>query len=681
MGLENFLNDLINEGDTYIYTLKDILRYRAEKTPGEAAFIFLKDGENDEDRVTYGQLYDDAIAIAERLNARNLKGQRMLLLFPPGLDFIRTLFGCFLADVIAVPAYPPRKNRSLDRIRALVIDSGASTILATEEILQTFERSFSDVTELQQLPWLSTNLLPGHTSVPPRLRASLPSDTALLQYTSGSTGSPKGVIITHQNIMRNCEFIRNSFSFSRKSVAISWLPTFHDMGLVGQVFEPVYTGFPSIYMSPVSFFQKPVRWLKAFTKYRGTMGGAPNFGYDMLCDQVTDEERQGLDLSSIQTIYCGAEPIRKTTFERFTEVYKEFGMKPGMLYPCYGMAETTLITSGPPSGRGPRYVALDSQALQKNKVKIAGENTKDAKFLVGVGFPWLDTKVRIVNPETLVPCNPDEIGEIWICGSSVSPGYWNKAEENKEVFSASIADEPGAKYLRSGDLGFFHEGELYISGRHKDMIILGGQNIYPQDIEYLTENSHPALRQNASAAFSVEIKGEEKLVVVAEVERASIIGLNIDEVCDQIRENVSIETDKVVHAIQLLRVASIPKTSSGKIQRKACKEAFLQKKLDVVGESFLEIKFHEDEHADTTIDLVTLEAWMMTWIHGKLKIPLNRIDSTRPITAYGLTSMKAIALQQDFLDKFGVVFPPYLFFEKNSLKNLCEKALRLISEK
>jgi acyl-CoA synthetase (AMP-forming)/AMP-acid ligase II len=688
MGLEHFLNDLISEADSFNYTLPEVLKYRAENTPGETAFIFLKDGENDEARLTYLELDIAAENIAKRLAELNMKGERALLLFPPGLEFKKTLFGCFYAGIIAAPAYPPRKNRSLERIRQMVIDSGAKIVLTNNDIHKTFERSFSDITELKTLTWLAIDDPSPQASLPPRfpaspppgLQAPAPSDIALLQYTSGSTGNPKGVIITHRNIMRNCEYIRNSFSFSRNSVGVSWLPNFHDMGLVGQVFQPVYTGFPSVYMAPVSFFQKPIRWLKAFSKYKGTMGGAPNFAYDLLSDETTEEDRKGLDLSSIRTIYCGAEPIRKSTYEKFINTFKEHGLNQAMLYPCYGMAETTLITSGPPAGRGPVYLSLSSGALLHNKVIPVPLNDKDSTSLVGVGHPWLDTRVRIMNPETLVPCGKDEVGEIWIAGSSISPGYWNKQDQNKEIFECHVPDDPESNYLRSGDLGFFHDDELYISGRLKDLIIIHGRNIYPKDIEYIAENSHPAIRPNASAAFSIEEDNEERLVIVAEVERSAIMGLDVDVVCDNIRENVSAEKELTVHAIQLLRTTTILKTSSGKIQRRACKEAFLRKDLDVVGESLLGTQFHALEPAANIGDLLGLEAWLLTWIHEKLKIPLVHLDPSRPITAYGLTSMKAIGLQQDFLSYYGINFPPYLFFEKISIRELCQKALKLIKE-
>jgi acyl-CoA synthetase (AMP-forming)/AMP-acid ligase II len=682
MALPDFFRDRITEEDTYRYTLPEILQARAAETPGQTAYIFLADGDSVEEKINYNELDLAAREIAGQLALMNLKGERALMLFPPGLDFIKALYGCFYAGVIAVPAYPPRKNRSLERIRLMVIDSGAKVVLTNDDIHKTFERSFSDVEELKGLTWLPTNE-PHHSTTSPLHHPTTPpqpSDIALLQYTSGSTGNPKGVMITHLNITRNCEYIRKSFGFTRKTVAISWLPTFHDMGLVGHVLQAVYTGFPSVLMSPVSFFQKPVRWLKAITKYRGTVGGAPNFAYDLLAESVTDEERQGLDLSSLQTIYCGAEPIRKSTFKNFLDASKSYGLSEEMLYPCYGMAETTLITTGPPAGRGPKYLSVSATALLNNKVQFALEGDTDAKSLVGVGFPWLDTKIRIVYPDTLAPCPPGEVGEIWISGSNVSPGYWNKVEVNREAFHATLEDDPEINYLRSGDLGFIHDGELYVFGRLKDMIIIHGRNYYPQDIEFLAERSHPALRANASAAFPVDVDGEEKLVIVAEVERSAIRDLDVTAVCDAIRYKIAEEMELAVYAIRLLQTASIPKTSSGKIQRKACKEGFIQNTLESVGESILDKSPSIPASKNDAVEMVNIQAWVISWIHIKLKISLDRIDLSRPITAYGLTSMKAVQLQQDFLNKYGVNFPPYLFFERISLKELSDRAYNLIKE-
>ena len=681
MGLENFLNDHITEADTFTFTIPHILQYRALHTPDETAYIFLRDGDEDEERISYEELYRSALTIAGQLLASGKRGGLALMLFAPGLEFVKSLYGCFYAGVIAVPAYPPRKNRSLDRIKTLVLNSGSEIVLTTTDIFQSFERSFSDLEELKQMKWVCIDQpLEGSEKELKDAVLPQPGDLALLQYTSGSTGQPKGVMVTHQNITRNLEFIRRSFSLSRKSVSVTWLPSFHDMGLIDGVIGPVYNGYPGVLIPPVAFIQKPVRWLRAITKYKGTHAGGPNFAFDHCVEGIPDEEKAGLDLTSLDTLYCGAEPIRKPTFDRFVEIFGSFGFKPAMLYPCYGMAETTLIIAGPEAGRGPVYLSVSGNALEQNRVFPVSVKEPDARYLVGVGFPWIDTSVEIVNPDTMLPCSDDEVGEIWVSGSIVTAGYWKKIKETEETFSAQIKNGSEVKYLRTGDLGFFHKGELYITGRLKDVIILHGRNYYPQDIEFAAETSHAALRTNASAAFPVDVDNEERLVIVAEVERSAIRDLDVEAVCNAIRQQIAEEFEQEVYAIQLIRTAAILKTSSGKIQRKACKKGFLEKSLQIVGESVAKPLADSSLAEPSTPSLTSLQAWLMAWIHINLKVPFDRIDLLKPISIYGLNSMKAVQLQQDVLDRYGVNVPPYVFFDKITVKELSERAFAKIEE-
>ncbi|MGE5382547.1 MAG: AMP-binding protein [Omnitrophica WOR_2 bacterium] len=685
MVTESFLNGIINEEDTFKCTIPEIIQARAILTPERIAYIYLKDGEEDKDVITYKELDKSARIIAQRLLEINAKGERALMLYHPGTDFIKALYGCFYAGVIAVPAYAPRKNRSLDRIKTLVVDSGATIVLCVTEIHNLFERSFSDFEELKSMQWVPTDQCLTTEPEMIELALPLPTDIALLQYTSGSTGLPKGVMVTHQNIIRNLEFIRQCFSLRPESVSVSWLPSFHDMGLIDGVIGPCYNGFTGVLMPPVAFIQKPVRWLKAIMKYKGTHGGAPNFAYDLCVEGVQFEERQNLDLSSMETLYCGAEPIRKDTIDRFIKTYSEYGFRANAMFPCYGMAETTLIIAGPEALRGPVYLNVSALALEMNKIVPVNENEHDSRYLAGVGYSWIDTDVKIVNPDTLELTKQDEVGEIWISGSIVTAGYWNKEEVTLNTFHARIKDNSGNEghrnYLRTGDLGFFHNGELYITGRLKDMVILQGKNLYPQDIEFIVEKSHPAMRANASAAFSIEQNNTEKLVIVAEVERSWIRDLNTEEVCDAIRNNIAEEFEQEVYAIQLLRTASILKTSSGKIQRKACQKAFLSGTLEVVGETIIDTTKEESENMVTKDDLSIVLAWLMAWIHLKLNVPFEKINPSSHISTYGLNSIKAIQLQNDFLQKYGVNIPPYTFFDKITIKELSEKALKMIIEK
>jgi len=681
--------DRIESENMFRSTLLHLLHHRAISTPGEIAFIYLRDGENDEEKISYGELYLSAVLIAKSLVNDNLSGEKAIMFYPPGLEFIKALFGCFYAGIIAVPAYPPRKNRSLDRIRAMVKDSGAKIVLSTEDIRQSIERSFRDVMELQQLTWVTTNHIPSpqastppspQASTPPSLHASLPSSVALLQYTSGSTGKPKGVMVTHHNLMRNLEFLKQAFELSPETIAVHWLPVFHDMGLVFGVLEAIYTGYTGILLPPVSFIQKPSRWLRAISKYKATLAGAPNFAFDLCISDISDDECKELDLSALKSLYNGAEPVRKTTLESFTGKFHPFGFREEMFYPTYGMAEATLILSGGKVDERPVVMHVDKTGLENNRISIISEKDENAYSLVSVGKPWIDTTIIIVDPQNLELCPEDEVGEVWVSGSIVALGYWGNEEETKKVFKAYTGKDNKGPYLRTGDLGFYHDGMLYISGRLKDLIIIRGRNYYPQDLELLTENSHQAIRPNSVAAFSVTRDEIERLVIVAEVERTSMKNLNQDEVSNAIRSKIAEEMELAVYGILLIRTATIMKTSSGKIQRKACKQAFLNHSLEIIGESFLDEYVEEEELSGTKHDLVAIQAWMMTWIHIKLKIRLEKIDFSKPITVYGLNSMKAVQLQQDFLENFQINFPPYLFFERISLRELAERALSLINE-
>ncbi|MCX6235545.1 MAG: AMP-binding protein [Bacteroidetes bacterium] len=677
MAITNFLSGQIQQQDTYDYTLTDILKLRAQETPGKTAYIYLLDGETEEVVITYQELDRKARTIAATLLEGGMTGERALMLYPPGPEFIFALYGCFYAGVIAVPAYPPRKNKSIERILIIVRDSGAKMTLTTRQIINNIERNSSEFEELNHLKWLVTDEMDWLSDPIAELPVIAPASLAYLQYTSGSTGHPKGAMVTHTNIMRSLEYIRQSFELSVNSVSVSWLPVFHDMGLVAHVFQPVNCGFLGVIMPPVSFLQKPVRWLKAITKYKATFCGAPNFAYDLCVDNCTPEDRKELDLSSLKTLYNGAEPVRKSTLERFVSTFQPYGFRLEMFYPCYGMAETTLIIAGGFATERPYFLPVYNEGLEKHKVIAAPDEEKSASILVGVGHPWIDTVVKIVDPKTNRCCSENVVGEIWVSGSIVTNGYWNRQDETEVIFHAHTADSGEGPFLRTGDLGFFYNNQLFISGRLKDLIIIHGRNYYPQDLEYVAEASHPAVRPNCSAAFAVDVDDEEKVVVVAEVEREYL--RNLEGLCGAIRQAVSEEFEIDVYAVQLLRTASIPKTSSGKIQRSACRKGFLENTLNAVGSSILETKEYSKDIFEVHPTGSMLD-WLTSWISTKFKIDRNSIDVQKPITVYGLNSMKAVELQKHFLDIYGINFPPYLFFDKISIKELAEKAENLINE-
>jgi 8-amino-7-oxononanoate synthase/acyl carrier protein len=562
-------------------SLIDALRYWTEQQPQEAAFYFT-DGEAAETSLTYEELDRHARAIAARLSDLGMAGQRALLLYPPGLEFIAAWLGCLYAGAVAVPAYPPRRNRNMLRIQAISDDAAAKVALTEHDIIDRSEDLLEEAPHLKQLKWLATDRIPDGDALgwlPPRIR---PQSLAMLQYTSGSTGTPKGVMLTHANIMHNVQTIMIGFEPHRKSSGLSWLPAYHDMGLVGGILKAMFYGRPAVLMSPMSFLQKPVRWLRSVTKYGITISGGPNFAYDLCTDNITDDQLAGLDLSTWEVAFNGAEPIRADTLKRFVERFGPYGFRAEAFYPCYGMAETTLIVTGGYKTRLPVIRTFDGRKLDEGQVVPIQASKPAARQLVGCGRILPDEEVRIVDPESRQEMPPDRIGEIWIQSPSVAEGYWNNPAVTEETFRARLAGSEAGPFLRSGDLGFLHEGELFVTGRLKDLIIVRGVNRYPQDIEMTVERASSRITAQAVAAFAVDMAGRERLIVVAEAERTRRD--DWDDVIAAVRKSVTAEHELPPDAVVLVRFGSVPKTSSGKIQRHACRDEFLADTLKVLAQ-------------------------------------------------------------------------------------------------
>ncbi len=594
-------------------TLVEILRLRSHYQPDQLAYTFLQDGETQEINLTYEELDRQARLIASLLQSQGLRGQRALLLYPPGLEFITAFFGCLYAGVTAVPAYPPRPNRSMERLESIVDDAEATTVLTTISVLQKLESSLAKQEKLGSLNWLATDNLDTHLGDSWEYPKINQDTLAFLQYTSGSTGNPKGVMVTHGNLLHNERTIKMAMGHSEKTIFVGWLPLFHDMGLIGNVLQPFYLGIPCVLMSPVHFLQKPIRWLRAISRYKATTSGGPNFAYDLCLRKIKPEQLADLDLSSWQVAFNGAEPIRAETIEQFSTYFGKSGFRSEAFYPCYGMAESTLFISGGNHKKPPVIKAVREAELEENRVVLAEGDSTEVRKLVSCGQAFSETTIKIVNPESKTECQPQEVGEIWVAGDSVAQGYWNQRELTEKTFQARTDNSKAGAFLRTGDLGFMLDGELYVTGRLKDVIIIRGRNHYPTDIESTVESSHEALAPNRSAAFTVEVNGEEKLVVVAEVERRYHKDLrhlekcqikyrrnpehidpgfevsalkappNFQVVVDNVRQAVIKNHGLQTQAIVLLRIGSIPKTSSGKIRRYACRRDFIQGTLNVVG--------------------------------------------------------------------------------------------------
>ncbi|KAB8330973.1 fatty acyl-AMP ligase [Scytonema tolypothrichoides VB-61278] len=563
-------------------TLVDILRYRAIHQPDQTAYIFLQDGEKNLVSTTYQKLNKRTQAIAQNLQSICPAGSNALLLYPPGLDFIEAFFACLYAGVVAIPAYPPRLNQSLSRLQAIIADAQPTLVLTTQLLMSKLQQNFKEFEHLQTLDLLATNNI-NNDSVQEWQQPVINNDTlSFLQYTSGSTGKPKGVMVSHGNLLHNLECIKQAFELTSESVSVTWLPSFHDMGLIDGILEPLYTGYIGILMSPTSFLQQPIRWLQAISNYKATHSGSPNFGYDLCVRKITLEQQRTLDLSTWYSAYNGSEPIKQETLENFTAKFQSNGFCAKYFYPCYGLAESTLIVSGGLINNEPIYCQINADYLKNNQAVVTSKEVEKTRSLVGCGRVWLDTKILIVDPVSLKNCAPDQVGEILVSGSSVAQGYWNRPQETKEIFQAYLVDTGEGPFLRTGDLGFIKDGELYITGRLKDVIIIRGRNYYPQDIEFTAEQTHPALSFGCGAAFVADFKGQERLIIANEVKRSYLKKLNITEIEGNIREAVAREHELQVYAVLLLKPASIPKTSSGKIQRHACRNKFLNGTLNLV---------------------------------------------------------------------------------------------------
>ncbi len=593
-------------------TILDRLGFHAATHGDKTAFTFLR---SDDERivVTYRELNQRARSIARELLNHAQSGDRALMTYPAGLGFIEAFLGCLYAGIIAVPAYPPKKNRNAERILAMAHDCQPRLLLCASDTRGNVEGEFAALVE--GAIWLVTDEIGSNDG------DGLPTidsqQVAFLQYTSGSTASPKGVMVTHANVVANEVSIQHNFQHTTESLMVSWLPMFHDMGLIGGILQPLFVGFPSVLMAPNTFLSDPVVWLRAITEFGGTSAGGPNFAYEHCVRKVTLEQRRSLDLSTWKTAYNGAEPVRAETLKRFATAFSSCGFRSEAFFPCYGLAEVTLFVSGGPALVESPIVGLDADELECHRIREATPETERVQESISCGQIGTDLDVRIVNPETSTECAADQVGEVWLHGASIAAGYWNRPEEKTPVFQAKIAGDQRS-WFRTGDYGFLRDGELYITGRLKDLIIIRGRNIYPQDVERAVERVLPFVEANSCAAFSVvgsasfnrnaigvrgfssseqspptplawglNNDGTEKLAVVIEANRELVrtaraaekdaaARQQLDALVAAVREAIGDEFEIAVDAIAFLRPATFPRTSSGKVQRRACRE-LLQK--------------------------------------------------------------------------------------------------------
>jgi acyl-CoA synthetase (AMP-forming)/AMP-acid ligase II len=563
-------------------SLVDLLRHRATEQPNDRAYVFVSDKGEEEAFLTFGQLDHRAGMVAARLAQCGQAGDRALLLFGPGLDFIIGYFGCLLAGVIPVPMMLPRRNSSLDSSASIVRDcsprfamTNAHLNSARPDVVERFRGS--------RMQWINVDQPAEHSiEIDRPLLAPAREDIAFLQYTSGSTSDPKGVVVTHGNLIENLEMIRRTLGNTRRSTYASWVPLYHDMGLILNVLQSLYLGSLCVLLAPVMFIQRPLTWLRAIHNYRAEVAGAPNFAFDLCVQRFRADQANGLDLSCWRLAFNAAEPVRADTIERFAVTFGAYGFNPRSMYPLYGMAEATLLISSGKRGAGPviRNVSLD--AFRRNQI-AAPVSDDDVHRVVGCGRNIIGQRIAIVDPETRRRLDAERIGEVWVGGPHICRGYWRNRDATRATFQALIAGEDEC-WLRTGDLGFMNKsGELFITGRIKDLIIVRGINHYPQDIENTVYDSHPALRRHCGAAFSVLTKNnEEKVVLVQEVERTHRRHLEIEEIIACIREAVANEHEIALDSIVLIRPGVIPKTTSGKIQRSLARQMWQQNSFEAL---------------------------------------------------------------------------------------------------
>ncbi|GAB3109809.1 hypothetical protein GCM10027160_09300 [Streptomyces calidiresistens] len=668
-----------------------ILRQHAGAAPDRTAFTFLEGELEVSDTLTYGELDRRAAALAARLREHLEPGDRALLLHPAGTDYVVAFYACLYARVIAVPLYTPQR-RTVPTVEAIAEDCRATAVLTTSRNLS--RRSlFADGSRPATIPWLTTDTgadEPGAPTVPMVDEGITPRTIAYLQYTSGSTSTPKGVVITHHNAVRQCAEAAAAWSFDADSRWVAWLPHFHDYGQIGSVMLPVFAGAASVMMAPATFVRRPLRWPRAISEYRGTHTGAPNFAYDLCVEAMEEAERSGtapeLDLSTLVIAGNGAEPVHLATLERFAEAYAPHGLDPAALCPSYGLAEATLRVTSTPYG-GP--VRSGTFATAVPGAPVMPSDDPRTRPLVAVGGVIGDTGIAVVDPKTRRRLPSGHVGEIWVTGPIVSPGYWERPEENERTFGAEIEGESGTAYLRTGDLGFVQDDALYVCGRIKDVVIVNGTNHYPQDLERTAEESHPAVRRGHTAAFGVTDGGTEFPVVVVETPRHDAASPR--EVAREVREAVWRAHD-LIAGVLVTETGAVPVTTSGKVRRARAREEFLADALPVKARLDAVAPGASNEPTGTARpDRPTRSvpsaadalrgaclARVTEWLADELPAG-TAVDPARSLADHGTSSLQLLELHGVLEDWSGGDLPPEVMWESESIDDLAARvAARMV---
>jgi acyl-CoA synthetase (AMP-forming)/AMP-acid ligase II/aryl carrier-like protein len=605
------------------------------------------------------------------------------LIFLPGLDYIAAFFGTLYAGAIAVPLSPPGSAHAAARVEAALADANCPVVLTSEELLPRLARLVGGPDQHSEIEVATTQGILAASRQSWSEPAVQNNSIAFLQYTSGSTAAPKGVQIRHDNLVLSLELMVHTAELSERSVGVSWLPHFHDMGLIGGILMPMYAGFPVTLMAPASFIVRPRRWLEEISNRKATVSGAPNFAYEHCVRSIGQEDLQGLDLSSWRTAFSGSEPIRIDTLERFAAKFAPCGFRMESFFPCYGLAEATLMVSGGPARQRPTVRSIDRAALKQGAIADR-QSGGDIIKAVSSGKILDGLHVVIVDPQNRTCCDDRTIGEIWVAGKCVGAGYWSRPDETAATFNAFLADTGKGPFLRTGDLGFIRDGFLFVMGRQKDLIIIRGQNHHPNDIERTVEDVDPSLRPGCGAAFSIDIEDEERLAIVYEVDRSSAPASDMvfERICRSVAVNHGIE----IYAVTLIKHGTIPRTTSGKIQRQSCRSEYLAGNLNVIQQWRADELPRNPRAADKTGYLLALEApqrrseiqlLLRRELALKLAIDPSSIEPGQSIYALGLDSIRAAQL----CNQLGLIFAIELSLSELMLHPTIEEIAIHISER
>jgi len=623
-------------------------------------------------------LHERAQAIGSELQALAAPGDRAMLLFPPGLEFIPAFFGCLYAGIAGVPVACPGRNRLTSTVSAVFQASRPSLILSTAEHCQQASHAYAHLPSFLERRWVATDQISPDRQAAWRDPQVAPQQTAFLQFTSGSTSAPKGVMLSHANLLYNAALIHAAFENHPQSSAVFWLPLYHDMGLIGGVLQPLYSGGPCTLLAAAAFLQRPALWLETISRTKATISGGPDFAYDLCTRKVSAQERAALDLSSWEVAFNGAERIRAATLEKFADTFAPCGFRRTSIFPCYGLAEATLIVSGGPRGRPITTLPLQAEALARNQVREAAPDDAAARRLVGCGESLATQRIVIADLETGCRCPDDKVGEIWVQGPSVACGYYEQPETTATVFGGRLTDTGEGPFLRTGDLGFVRAGQLFVTGRLKDLIIIRGRNHYPEDIEHSLDGTHPGLRTGYAAAFSVDTEDSERLIIVQEVEPRQR-NLDSAEAIQNIRRAVAAHHELEIHAILLVKAGSIPKTSSGKTRRAACRERYLRDELEIVASWQAESEAWHDQprdgSQDTKLRTVTaeeIETWLTKRIAARLRLPPVQVRATTPFLEYGMGSLDAVGIAADLECWLGRRLSPIAVYNHPNISALAQ---------